>query len=217
MENNLLRNKKVLITAGPTWIPVDDVRVLSNISTGQLGLLLAEEALKYCCKTDLFLGPVVGNIVLSKLLKVSRFFYFDELLNLIKKTLAVKQYDIIIHCVAASDYVCCKVTGKISSEKETLNLKLKKAPKLIHFIKQLNPQALLVMFKLESRVQEAELIKRAGMALKRAQADMVVANYFKGAAYQGLIVDNQGKIVSRASSKIKLAKNLFDVLKKRVK
>ncbi|MFH1691713.1 MAG: phosphopantothenoylcysteine decarboxylase [Candidatus Omnitrophota bacterium] len=216
MGDYFLKNKKVLITAGPTWVPVDDVRVLSNISSGQMGLFLAEESVRLGFKTDLFLGPVGGNVAFSESLKIFRFCYFHELLSLIKKILTVKKYDVIIHCAAVSDYICANNRGKISSEKETLVLKFKKAPKLVHLIRRLNPHALLVMFKLESGLTQKEYFRRALSALKKAEADMVVANYFKGASYRGSIVDHQGHVVSKAFSKKKLAKNLFEAIKKRV-
>ncbi len=209
-----LKDKTILITAGPTWVPVDKVRVISNISSGKLGLLLAREALKHGLKTDLFLGPV-GDIAEIKLLKVSRFFYFDELLGLIKKTLTIKKYDIIIHCAAVSDYTCKPVPGKISSKKKNIVLNLKAAPKIISLIRQFNPRALLVMFKLESGVTDRVLIKRASLALKRAGADLVVANRLEGQKYRAYIFDAQGKAVLKADSREQAARVLFRILKER--
>ena len=39
----MLKNKKVLITCGPTWVPIDSMRVISNQSTGALGQAMAED------------------------------------------------------------------------------------------------------------------------------------------------------------------------------
>ncbi len=214
MGRSVLKKKRVLITAGPTWVPIDDVRVLSNVSSGQLGLLLAQEAVKLGFKTDLFLGPVCGNIAFRESLKLFRFRYFDELFSLIKSNLSVKKYDLILHCAAVSDYVCVCKNGKISSEKEALVLRFKKAPKLIHLIRRLNPRALLVMFKLESGVKETELIKRALSAMKCAKADLTVANYFKGQQYKGFILDGHGNIITKAFSRQEMARNLFGVFQK---
>ena len=52
-----LKNKKILITAGPTWIPIDKVRVITNIFKGRLGIIIAKEAIKRKAKVTLLLGP----------------------------------------------------------------------------------------------------------------------------------------------------------------
>lgn len=212
MKCGVLKKKRILITAGPTWVPIDDVRVLSNVSSGRLGLLLAEEAVRLGFKTDLFLGPICGNVAFRESLKIYRFRYFNELLFLIKKNLNVKKYDVIIHCAAVSDYICAAKTGKISSDKETLVLRLKKAPKLIHLMRRMNPGALLVMFKLESRVSEQELIKRALSSMKRVKADLTVANYFRGQVYRGFVLNGHGSLLSKAFSRQQMSENLFRVL-----
>lgn len=210
-----LKDKTILITAGPTWVPVDKVRVISNISSGKLGLLLAREALKNGFKTDLFLGPV-GDTAKIGSLRVSRFSYFNKFQSLVEKTLKKKKYDVIIHCAAVSDYICRPVAGKISSKKENLILSLKKAPKIINLMRKLNPKAFLVMFKLESGVRDTVLLKRASAALNKAGADLVVANSLEGQKYRAHILGLEGEVFSRASSREHVARALFAILKERV-
>src|ERR1700704_3341186 len=59
---NNLRDKKVLITAGPTREYWDPVRFLSNASSGQMGVALASEAARLGAQVTLILGPIPGSI-----------------------------------------------------------------------------------------------------------------------------------------------------------
>ncbi len=52
-----LNGKRILITAGPTWVPIDNVRVISNIATGTTGVLLAWQTSAQGAKVTLVLGP----------------------------------------------------------------------------------------------------------------------------------------------------------------
>ena len=118
-----LHNKKILITCGPTWIPIDGVRVLSNISTGTLGHWIAQECLRAQAKITLLEGPV-SKTFSSKNTTLLKFFYYNDLFKLIKKELT-RKYDIVIHAAAVSDYQLPKVfSGKISSNKKQLNLRI---------------------------------------------------------------------------------------------
>ncbi|MBU1999188.1 MAG: phosphopantothenoylcysteine decarboxylase, partial [Candidatus Omnitrophica bacterium] len=67
-----LKNKKILITAGPTWVPVDDVRVISNSASGETGILLAKRLSGQGAKVTLLLGPI-GNYNPDKKIKLVLF------------------------------------------------------------------------------------------------------------------------------------------------
>ncbi len=207
---NLLKNKRILITAGPTWVPIDDVRVLSNVSSGELGMLLARRAKSLDMKVDLFLGPV-GRVDTGGGITVSRFRFFNDLFELTKTRLKRNSYDFILHAAAVSDYLCSAVAGKISSSNPGLVLKLSRAPKIIEFMRRLNPKAFLVMFKLESNVSDSVLFKRTLEAMKKSKADLVVANTLQGGHYKGFILGAQN-IFARARSKKELARELFKML-----
>jgi phosphopantothenoylcysteine synthetase/decarboxylase len=214
VDKNSLRGKSILITAGPTLVPIDDVRVISNISSGTLGILLAKDALRCGLKVDLFLGPV-GEARLKRSIRVARFRYFSELSDLVRESLKTKKYDIILHAAAVSDYLCKSVKGKISSQKKNLFLKLRRAPKIIELTRRLAPESYLVFFKLEGRLTRAVLLKRALSAMKRVGADLAVANSFKEGGYRGFILSSKG-ILAKASSKKALSSSLFRILKIKV-
>ncbi len=210
MKGHALAGKKILITAGPTWVPIDDVRVISNISSGEMGILLARQARACGMNVDMILGPATCGVSL-KGVRVSRFKYFDELLRQISATLARRQYDIILHAAAVSDYLLKPVPGKISSANPQLILRLTPAPKLIDVMRRLNPRAFLVMFKLEGKVTDAVLLKRALEAMKKASADLVIANRFVEGRYRGFILGSKN-ILARSASKQALAASLFKIL-----
>lgn len=203
----------ILITGGPTWVPIDQVRVISNISSGATGIAITEAALKMGAKVTLLLGPITENFNLkSSNLKVVRFKYFDELFSLIKKELSTKKYDAVIHLAAVSDYRVKKsVAGKIKSDKKTLSLSLVATPKIVSLIKKYDPDVFLVQFKLEVNTSKDKLIQGAYSELAKNNADLVVANNLSDINKQrhtAYIVDIK-KNVQKVTSNKNLAKKLL--------
>lgn len=194
-----LRGKRVLITGGPTWVAIDDVRVISNISTGEMSLLLARRAASLGMKVDLLLGPAMSTVVLPARVRVSRFKFYHELAALLTRKLRVCRYDVILHAAAVSDYLCRSKQGKMSSASLIRTLHLTRAPKLIRKIKRLNPDALLVIFKLETGLTDTALVRRGLLALKDTGSDFVVANTIHQGLYRGLILDEAGRVLCAAS------------------
>lgn len=211
---NSLKNKKVLITAGPTWVPLDDVRVISNVSSGALGLLLAKFAEDAGARVDLFLGPV-GSIDYCGRTRVTPFKYFNDFIALISRELKKTQYDVILHCAAVSDYVVKRAPGKIGSKKKNFVLNLKQTPKVIDKIRRLNPKAFLVMFKLESGISVLALKTRALNAMKAHHADLVVGNMFGPRGYLGFVMDKKN-VLAKAHSRAEMARKLIRCLEKMV-
>lgn len=211
-KNSELRNKRILITAGPTWVPIDNVRVISNIASGETGILLAEKLNKLGAKVTLFLGPV-GGCRLAQEIKIIRFKFFGELRDKLKKELSSKSYSLIIHSAAVSDFRPAKlIKGKLRSNK-SYNLKLAALPKIINDIKSFAPRAKLISFKLESGVSDAELISRAREDLAEKGQDLIVANKI-GPRYKAYILDRK-TIYSRIHSKKELAKKLTAIIGKK--
>ena len=63
---NALRDKKILVTAGSTWVALDSVRVITNIFTGALGLRIAEEARRRGAEVTLLMGPTSISLPLKE-------------------------------------------------------------------------------------------------------------------------------------------------------
>ncbi len=73
-----LKNKKVLITSGPTWVSIDPMRVISNRATGELGHKLALALAKEGAKVTLLEGPVTKPLTASNV-TIKKFCFYDEL------------------------------------------------------------------------------------------------------------------------------------------
>jgi phosphopantothenoylcysteine synthetase/decarboxylase len=211
MTPGSLRSKRVLITGGPTWAAIDDVRVISNISTGRMSLILARDAAACGMTVDLLLGPSCLPAAFPERVRVFRFNYYHELSGLLSRKLSACCYDIILHAAAVSDYLCQPARGKISSHPRSRVLRLRRAPKLVRQIRRLNPDALLAIFKLEMGLSDAALIRRGTTAMKDANADLVLANTYDQGRYRGFIIDGAGaclKVASKKAASLKLIKKI---------
>lgn len=202
-----LKNKNVLITAGPTWVPIDNVRVISNIATGETGILLANELTKKGSKVTLVLGPV-GNNGVSKNIRIIPFRFFDELSRIIKKEITTGNYDIVIHAAAVSDYKpAIKYNKKIESGINGLKIVLKPTPKIIECIKKIRPDVLLAGFKFAPNEKITALFNGARKLIERATLDLAVANTVSGNQYKAYILKKH-KVSGPFLNKNLLVKNL---------
>ena len=203
-----LSNKRILITAGPTWVAIDTVRVISNIATGQTGILLAERLLRLGSKITLLLGPV-DNCCLSKKIKLIRFKFFDELRSIINRELRAKKYDAVIHSAAVADYKPEKVyRNKIKSAMSSWKLKLISTAKIIDSIKKIKPSLLVVGFKFEPKAGKNVLIKKARELMQRANLDFAVANTIDK-KYTAYIINNNNQIIGPVFNRNALAEKLI--------
>ncbi len=200
---------KVLITCGPTWVPIDDVRVISNTSTGQMGHTIAQKFKKAGVQVTLIEGAVT-HALQAKGIKVIKYRFFDELAAVLKREVR-RKYDIVIHAAAVSDF---KVTGasktKIASAK-AITLRLAPTEKLINAIKKLSPESFLVGFKLESQLSPKGLLNETKSLFIDSGCDVVVANTIKN-GYHGFIVDADGNILVKANNKQTVASALVKII-----
>lgn len=204
-----LANKKILITAGPTWVPIDKVRVISNCSSGATGLAIAEAALKAGADVTLLLGPVhcevPGQFAGSPRLKILRFKYFDELRKSLLRQIKRRSFDVCIHAAAVSDYRPARpLSGKIRSGRKKLSIVLRPTPKMLHDIRRYAPSAFLVMFKLETGSSKRKLIDAAYAHMIRSEAGIVVANAVEditGTRHRAYIIDREKTAVEVSNNK----------------
>jgi phosphopantothenoylcysteine decarboxylase/phosphopantothenate--cysteine ligase len=103
---------------------------------------------------------------------------------------------------APADYTTTPVKSKIKSDKESLVIKLQKAPKIIDNIKKIQKGIFLVGFKAETDISRQKLVELAKKKMKESDSDMMVANDI-GVRYQKnrelnevIILDKSGKTVS---------------------
>jgi phosphopantothenoylcysteine decarboxylase/phosphopantothenate--cysteine ligase len=193
-----LKGKKVLITAGPTWVPIDRVRVISNIATGETGILLAKALQRLGARVSLLLGPVESNFV-SRQIRILRFTFFDELFHAVKKELKSKQVDIVVHAAAVSDFrPKIYYRKKVESGKNHWKLELVPTAKIIDFIKPYDKNVVLVGFKFLPQSSRLNLIQQAKKLMRRSDCDCVVANRIKHSVYRAWIVGDKVSGVCRS-------------------
>ena len=207
-----LNGKRILITAGPTWVAIDAVRVISNTASGKTGILLAKVLARLGAKVTLLLGPV-ETCCIDKRIRVIDFKFFDELDSSLKKELKGKRFDIVIHSAAVSDYRPKSVSRKkISSSAKNLSLTLKQTPKIINHLRKISPGSLLIGFKFEPGLSENSLINKARSLIKRAQLDLAVANTAGRNGYKAWIVSTNEEL-GPFSKKEELVINLSALIK----
>lgn len=210
-----MATKSVLITAGPTWVAIDSVRVISNTATGETGTLLAERFAQQGAKVTLLLGPV-SNCCLNKKIRVINFKFFDELRDKLIRELESRNYDLVIHSAAVSDYrPRSTFRNKISSAKKQLQLNMVPTEKIIDRIKKIQPRAFLVGFKLEPGANKSRLLREAGNLIHQAKADLVVANTIDHGKYKACLL-GKGKLYGQALNKSALVKILAKVVSEKI-
>ena len=163
-----LDQKKILVIGGGSCEPIDDVRIISNKSSGFMAVSLAECSFAMGASVNLWLGNSTHNP--GEWIKTSNFESISKLKNMVKD---IKNYDAVIMPAALSDFIPTQTKGKLDSRKP-ITLKMKKAPKIISSIRRKH-KGLLYAFKLGSRISDKELLAKAKTLLKNA--DCVIANH----------------------------------------
>jgi phosphopantothenoylcysteine decarboxylase/phosphopantothenate--cysteine ligase len=167
----------ILITAGPTYEPIDAVRFIGNRSSGRLGIELARAALTNNNAVTLLLGPNTQPPPPDQTgLAIIRFRSCADLENILK-THWPDRADILIMAAAVADYrptATNDKTEKIRRNAGPLTLNLESTPDLVAACAaRKRTNQLLIGFALEPA---SELADRATAKLKRKQLDAIVAN-----------------------------------------
>ena len=188
--------KKVLVTAGPTWTPVDRVRVMTSVFSGETGLRIARFFKEQGGEVTLFMGPGRARFETADWtdMNIQQFFYYDDLDQLLKTT-DLSQFDLILHSSAVSDFRCAEVHNGKRSSSSGFSIELAPTEKLVDRIRLDAPDAFLVKFKLQVGLTEPELHEIAINSLKASKADLIVANNLDemdGEKHQTYIIDPEG-------------------------
>jgi len=213
-QSKKLKGKNVLMTAGPTVEKIDPVRVMTNISTGKTGTLLASELVSAGAKVTLIYGP--GTAIPPKGAKIIPVKTVTDMFNAVKKELK-KKFDVVILAAAVSDFIPKNSSSKIKSNKNTA-IKLIRAPKIIDHIKKIH-KGILVGFKAEANVSKKELVSRARKKLKESDADLMVANDI-GSGYNNsdynevFLIDSKNVVKTGRKTKAKIVKIIRKTIEK---
>lgn len=135
-----LSGKKVLITSGPCQEPVDDIRVLTSRSSGQMGRALALQAFRLGADVTVVHNstiPCVKNVFVETA---------DDMRSAVHHSFSERDVDIYISAAAISDFAPDKVKGKIPSGRQA-KITLRPLPKLLaEVMQQYNSR--IIAFKL---------------------------------------------------------------------
>ncbi|HEY7109439.1 MAG TPA: bifunctional phosphopantothenoylcysteine decarboxylase/phosphopantothenate--cysteine ligase CoaBC [Nitrososphaeraceae archaeon] len=168
---------KVLVTAGSTLEKIDPVRVLTNLSSGKMGITIAQMAAKQGMDVTLIYGHGQLSPPPSPNLKIIRVETAAEMYQKMKHEIIENKPQILFHAAAVSDFTIDKpIYKKIDSASDQVRLKLVPTKKIINEVKKWRKKIVLVAFKAEYGVSQNTLLTTAFSKLQESNADFIVAN-----------------------------------------
>lgn len=228
----------IVITSGGTSERIDMVRKITNSSSGRLGSIIADKFTNYTVYYICSKNSIKPN---NKNIKIIEIEGTKDLESAVKDILTNHKIDVFIHSMAVSDYMVdyvstskllsdnfnntdlenylktnqAKLTDKkISSYEDDLIIRLVKTPKIIHMIKELSEETLLIGFKLLDDVSKEELIDTAIKLKDKNKCDYVVANDLKNinaTNHLAYIIDKDNNYIE-AKTKEEIADNLYQIV-----
>lgn len=221
LSNGPLAGKRMLVTAGSTVEHIDPIRVITNTSSGKMGIAIAHEAERMGATVTLVYGHG-SEQPNSRAVRVST---SDDMHRAIILELSSKKYDIVIMAAAVADFTPAKKSDKkIETRAGKIELSLVATKKIIDEVKKKSKDIFLVAFKADYNVPDSALIEKAHKKLLESGADIIVANDLgrKGSEAgsdknQVFIVDKRKKVVHLPlESKAALARKLLEIIAKSV-
>ena len=210
-----LKDRKVLITAGPTYEKIDPVRFIGNYSSGKMAYALAEACANRGAQVELISGPV-------SLQTMHPAIHRTEIESAAEMYEACMRYfptsDVTVLCAAVADFSPENPhPSKIKSNKEGIKLTLKPTKDIAFNLGNVKkPGQILVGFALETDNE----IENAQAKLERKKLDFIVLNSLndKGAGFKGdtnkiKILEPKGKVLEfPLKSKQKVAEDIVNHL-----
>ena len=210
-----LAGKKVMVSAGPTYKPIDPVRFIGNHSSGKMGLAIAEELYARGADVTLIMGPSSTNLPENGIKSV-RVNTAEEMY--VACTKQFDKSDIGVMAAAVADYTPVKVAAtKVKKTSDELVIELKKTKDILKSLgENKSSKQVLVGFALETNNEREYALKK----LKNKNADMIVMNSLndEGAGFgtdtnKITIFDKSGKEFNyELMSKREAAKNIVDTV-----
>ncbi len=168
-----LSGKRVIVTAGSTVEHIDPIRVITNTSSGKMGIAIAKEAERMGADVTLIYGH--GSEQPDG--RTIRVRTSEEMYRSVVSELSSKKYDIAIMTAAVADYTPAKKSDKkIDMRVGKMELSLVATKKIIDEVKKKSKETFLVAFKADYGVSDSVLIEKAYKKLQESSADVVVAN-----------------------------------------
>ena len=169
----VLRGKRVLVTAGPTYEDLDPVRYVGNRSSGRMGFAIADEATRRGAEVTLIAGPTsVQPPSVAELVRVRSAAEMHAAV-----VARADAADVAVLAAAVADYAPAdRAPQKISKGDDTFSITLRKTPDILADLgaRRLSSGKgpLLVGFAAETE----DVVRRAAAKRERKRADLMVAN-----------------------------------------
>ena len=222
LENHITKslplfNKKVLITAGPTYEAIDPVRYIGNHSSGKMGFEIAKQAARLGASVTIIAGPTHQNcdgLPINRVDVVSA----DQMYNAVFEY--YKNTDIAIAAAAVADFKPATVASqKIKKGGESLEIALEPTKDILLEMGSQKKNQFLLGFALET---ENEVANAKGK-LKKKNLDAIILNSLqdKGAGFKKntnkiTIIDNKTSTVFELKSKADVAVDIFNHIIKKI-
>ena len=218
-EKGKLKDKKMLITAGPTYEPIDPVRYIGNHSSGKMGLEIGLQAKKEGAEVIMVLGPHSLPKQSLEGIKVIDITTAEEMYQACDKHFDTQ--DIVVMAAAVADYTPSNpASQKIKKADDTFNLSMTKTKDIAQSLGAKKKDQLLIGFALET---ENEL-KNAQSKLQKKNLDFIVLNSLseEGAGFKHdtnkiTIIDSDNNIKEfELKSKTAVAKDIINEIVERL-
>jgi len=172
-RSTILKDKKVLITTGPTYEPIDPVRFIGNHSSGKMGYAIAEAFYLQGASVCVVSGNT-NQTVKYDAIEVVKVTSSDEMFAAV--TTKINEADIAVMCAAVADYKPVNVAeNKIKKKDDKWNLELEKTKDILHHIgNNKKPHQFIAGFALETENEKVNAIKK----LKTKNANCIILNTF---------------------------------------
>ena len=195
-EKKIFAGKKIIVTAGSTFEPIDPVRFIGNYSSGKQGIAIAKRFHELGAEVKLIAGNIDNDKIDLPKTAIINVKSADEMLKAVEENLA--KTAIFVSCAAVADFKVKNVAKeKIKkTAKNSLSLELVKNIDILKTVANHKQRPKIVVgFAAESE----NLIENAKKKLKEKNCDLIVANNIKenqifGSNYnQVSIIDKKGK------------------------
>jgi phosphopantothenoylcysteine decarboxylase/phosphopantothenate--cysteine ligase len=195
-----LKGRHVVVTAGRTVEYLDPIRVLTNNSTGRMGLALAEAARRAGARVTVVAGKL--SVPLPAGIEVIRAETAAAMFDACQTLLTTSRPDVFIAAAAVGDWTPAHPSAtKLPTAEGRLVLELVATPKILDRAKEWSPTTFVVAFRAQAGLDDAALEADARARLGKAGADLIASNDtsrpgegFESETNALLVIDAQGSV-----------------------
>ena len=173
VHENLPNRAKIAVIYGSTEAPIDPVRVISNRSTGRTGHKISDYLERRGHNVCRISGVVEGEGMVPDISARTP----QEMVTAVRQVISNYNPDVWVVAAAILDFQPKDpLTEKMTSSEPPGIIVMEPSPRLIETIRKIDPHGKIISFKLETEIDNLELISRAKSHMERFDSDLVVAN-----------------------------------------